>query len=804
MAITDPDLRPTGQPDDGISRRAFVAGAGALIVTFTVTSYFDPRAAEAKGQHLPPVLHPHFPSPPAAPPVTEGPPVAQVDSWLAVAADGSVTVFSGKAELGTGTATSTLQIVADQLSVAMDQLTIVEPDTITTVDQGFTAGSQTLKTQWAAGLRQAAAAARAKLLELASAALGVPVSGLQIAGGVVSVQADPSRALSYGQLIGGRKFALTINARVKPVPPSKRRLVGTSVRRIDIVDKVTAQAVFVQDIRVKGMLHGRVVRPPTVDSELVHVPRLHAAGLVKVVVDKNFVGVVCHTEQQAIDAAQQLKPKWKLKPLPESSALFDTIKNTPPDTKRVLVETLINGGSVPLALQLSHKVVRATYHYPYQIHAPIGPPCAVADVTDDAVTVWSGSQGVYPLRDAIAAMLRRKPEAVHVTYVEASGCYGLDGEDNAALDAVLMSRAVGHPVRVQYMRADEHGWENYGQAMVMEAAAGIHPESGRIMAWDYRTYAASRGGRPAPAGQLPTGGMIGLKATPNPPSPPPSPPLGPDSSNAVTNYDVPRSRVVSLTVGSRFFTGPLRSPTRIQNTFANESFMDELAFAAGADPIAFRLAHLSESRLVAVIKEVRRMTGWKAHRSFSDSGHGTGKIRRGRGVSAMRYEGTGAYAAVVVHVDVDIASGAVRVRHVWAAQDCGIAVNPDGMRAQAEGCVIQGISRATKEAMKWTPHGITTIDWDTYPIVTFEEMPDTFEFQIIDRPDQPALGAGEVCITAMPAAIANAIHDATGVRLREVPFTPARVKTALRAHGIKPPEKHAPKKPHEPAPTHHT
>jgi nicotinate dehydrogenase subunit B len=802
MAITDPDLRPAEEQDDRISRRAFVAGAGALIVTFSVTSYLDPRAAEAKGQHLPPVLRPHFPSPPAAAPVTEGPPVAAVDSWLAVAADGTVTVFSGKAELGTGTATSTLQIVADQLSVAMDQLTIVEPDTITTVDQGFTAGSQTLKTQWAAGVRQAAAAARAKLLELASAALGVPVSGLQVADGLVSVQADPSRGLSYGQLIGGRKFELTINARVKPVPPSRRKLVGTSVKRIDIVDKVTAASSYVQDLRIKEMLHGRVVRPPTVDSELMHVPRLRSAGLVKVVVDKNFVGVVCHTEQQAIDAAMKLKPRWKLKPLPEQSTLFDSIRDTPPDTKRVLVETLINGGSVPLALKLSPKVVRATYRYPYQIHGPIGPPCALADVTDDEVTVWSGTQGVYPLRDAIAAMLRRKPEKVHVIYVEGSGCYGLDGEDNAALDAVLMSRAVGHPVRVQYMRADEHGWENYGQAMVMEAAAGIHPQSGRIEAWDYRTYAASRGGRPAPAGQLPTGGMIGLKPTPNPPSPPSSPPLGPDASNAVTNYDIPRSRVVSLTVPSRFFTGPMRSPTRIQNTFANESFMDELAFAAGADPIAYRLAHLSEPRLIAVINEVRTRTGWKAHRSFLGSGHGTGKVRRGRGIAAMRYEGTGGYAAVVVHVDVDVATGAVHVPHVWAAQDCGIAVNPDGMRAQAEGCVIQGISRATKEALKWTPHGITTVDWDTYPILTFEEMPETFEFQIIDRPDQPVLGAGEVCITAMPAAIANAIHDATGVRLREVPFTPARVKAALRAHGITPPEKRTPTKKHPPTKKH--
>jgi nicotinate dehydrogenase subunit B len=338
--------------------------------------------------------------------------------------------------------------------------------------------------------------------------------------------------------------------------------------------------------------------------------------------------------------------------------------------------------------------------------------------------------------------------------------------------------------------------------MVMEAAAGIHPQSGRIEAWDYRTYAASRGGRPAPAGQLPTGGMIGLKPTPNPPSPPSSPPLGPDASNAVTNYDIPRSRVVSLTVPSRFFTGPMRSPTRIQNTFANESFMDELAFAAGADPIAYRLAHLSEPRLIAVINEVRTRTGWKAHRSFLGSGHGTGKVRRGRAIAAMRYEGTGGYAAVVVHVDVDVATGAVHVPHVWAAQDCGIAVNPDGMRAQAEGCLMQTISRSLIEEVKWGPNGITSEDWDSYPVIRFNAMPKRFTFEIIDRKDTDVMGAGEVLITNGPAAIANAIHDATGVRLREVPFTPARVKAALRAHGITPPEKRTPTKKHPPTKKH--
>jgi nicotinate dehydrogenase subunit B len=761
-----------------ISRRAFIGGTGALIVSFTVPGLLNPGEALAN-QTLPPVIPPPTVAPAPAAPITEGPSATKVDSWLKVAADGHVTIFSGKAELGTGTSTATLQIVADQLGVAMPSLSIVQPDTVRTVDQTYTAGSQTLKTQWAAGVRQAAAAARMKLLELGSAHLHAPVSELEIEEGVVSVIGYPRRAVSIGELIGNQKFNIKITAKTRTQPVSRRRVVGSSVARIDIPAKVRAQFSFVQDVRVDGMLHGRVVRPPTVDSKLVSVDTTpQMPGVEKIVVKGNFVGVVAQTESQAIAAAEALKPKWQLKPLPDESKLYATLRNTRADTKRVLVETLLNGGAVPEALDESPQVVRATYHYPYQLHGPIGPPCAVADVQTDRVMVYSGTQGVYPLRDAIAEMLHRHPNSVRVTYVEASGCYGLDGEDNAALDACLMSQAVGRPVRVQYMRADAHAWENYGQAMVMEAAAGIQP-SGQIIAWDYHTYVASRGGRPAPAGNIPTGGMVGLPPTPNPPSPPPSPALGPDSSNAVTNYDVPRTRVLSYTVPSRFYTGPLRSPNRIQNTFANESFMDELASAVSQDPIAFRLKHLSDPRLIAVIKEVSEMAGWTPAPSHSAPGSGT--VRSGRGIAAMRYEGTGGYAAVIVHLDVDTGTGAVSVRHVWAAQDCGLAVNPEGMRAQAEGCCIQGISRSLKEELKWTPDQVTSRDWVSYPIATFSDVPDSFEFQIIDRPDQPVLGAGEVVITAMPAAIGNAIHDATGARLREVPFTPARVKAALQS-----------------------
>lgn len=759
----------------GLSRRAFLGGTGALVVGFAVPRYLTPaqaRAAAAK---------------PAKAPL-EGLPPGRVDSWIAVKGNGRITIFTGKAELGTGTATASLQIAAEELDVPLDRLDLVEPDTHRTVDQMYTAGSQTMKTQWAgslspdtpwaAGLRQAAAEARTALLGLASHKLGVDASRLVTSNGAVSVNGSPGKSVSYAELIGDRKFERKIGRKARAKPVDRYGIVGTSARRIDIPDKVAAKFQFTQDVTVPGMLHGRVVRPPTIDSTLVSVDRAaHMPGVVKIVVKHNFIGVVAHTEQQAIDAAAKLKPQWKLKPLPDPAKLYDTIRNATPHMKRVLVETLVDSKGAPEAIAGAPQKLSATYRWPYQLHAALGASCAVADVRRDTATVWSSTQGVYPLRDAIATLLGMKNHTIHVIYVEGSGCYGLNGADSVALDAALMSQAVGRPVRVQYMRADEHAWENFGQAMVMEVSAGLD-SSGKIVGWDYTTYAASRGGRPGPPGNVTSGGIAGFPVEPTPKSPPPEPPLGPDSSNAVSSYQVPHMRVVSYSVPSRFFTGPLRSPTRIQNTFANESFIDELAAAAKADPVQYRLRHLSDRRLVDVLKAAADMASWTTRPSHSAPG--SGRTLSGRGIAAMHYEGTEAYASVVAQVSVDTHSGAITVPHVWAAQDCGLVINPDGMRAQAEGCVIQGISRALKEELKWTPSKVTSVDWASYPILTFTEMPETFDFKIIDRPDIAPVGAGEVVITAMAAAIGNAIHDATGARMRQVPFTPDRVKAALK------------------------
>ncbi|HEY4277860.1 MAG TPA: molybdopterin cofactor-binding domain-containing protein [Conexibacter sp.] len=758
----------------GVSRRGFLGGTGALVVSVMAPRALGgPAPAEARSFAR---KRPFMPPP-------EGPDVFAVDSWLSVRGDGRITVFTGKTELGTGTATMTLQLAGDELGVDIDQLDIVEPDTARTVDQIYTAGSQTTKSQWnEGGLRMACAEARAFLFGMASRKLNKPASQLVVNNGVVGVKgATSGPTVSYADLIGDRRFEIRVSPRVTVRTPDEYTLIGHSIPRIDIPGKINGTFMYVQDIVLPGMLHGRIIRQPVPDARLISVDTDASKhpGVVKIVTMANRVGVVAHTEQQAINAMASIRPKWHIPPMPNQADLFRAMTSSAADTKRVLVETLIDGGGVEQAIGRAHKTIAAEYHYPHQLHGTLGADCAVADVRPDRVTVWSPTQGVYPLRDAIATLLRMRPEQVRLTYVEGSGCYGLNGADSVSIDAAIMSHAVGRPVRMQYMRADAHTQENYGQAMVIRSRAGID-EDGRIVGWDTTTYTANRGARPGPPGNVVAGGAAGFPAAPNPPSPPPEPPLGPDSSNAVTQYDLPHNRVISYTVPSRVYTGQLRSPQRLQNTFANESFMDEMAHLAGEDPVAFRLKHLSDPRLIDVLKAATRRARWQP-RVANTGSHRQGGLLAGRGVAAVQYEGTEAYAGVVLDLTVDPSSGAVQVKRVWAAQDCGTTINPNGMEAQAQGCVIQGISRALKEQLRWNADSIESVDWVSYPVATFSDMPDSFDFQIIDRPGVAAVGAGEVVITPMVAAIANGIFDATGARMREVPFTPDNVMAALRA-----------------------
>jgi nicotinate dehydrogenase subunit B len=749
------------------SRRDFLKGSGALVVAFSLPLSLS-RAARAAG--------------------TAGAEIGPasiddqlIDSWIVVKPDGRVTIHTGKVELGTGLKTAQMQIAADELDVALSSIDYVQSDTWLTPDQGTTAGSQSVKTQWAEGLRHAAAEARAVLLRLASERLAVPADQLTVKDGVVTATTDSSKKVTYGELIGGKRFDLKITGKVQAKKPSELKVVGRSVRHVDLVEKVRSKHQYVQNVKVPGMLHGRVVRPPGINATLAGINgfKKKIPGLVKVVVQKDFVGVVCEREEQAIRAARELRVSWKDPGgVPTYDQLYASMVSQV-GTARLLAAD----GDVDKAMAGAAKKLEATYYYPYQLHGSMGPSCAVASVVGDEVTVWSPTQGVYPLRSAIARMINLPPRNVHVIYVEGSGCYGLNGADTASLDAVLLSKAVGKPVRVQWMRHDEHVWEHMGTPMVMKLKGGLDAD-GKLVAWDYEGWQASRGGRPGNVGaaNLPTGHLIGLRLPARQVAAPRFPPLGADSSNTEAGYLpdeeglLKNTRVVAHTVDSQFFTGPLRSPARIQNTFANESFIDELAAAAKADPVEFRLRSIGDPRLRDALTVAAKAAGWKARPSPKPGKRGD--LVTGRGIAVMQYEGSDGYAGTVVEVEVNRKTGKVRVTRVVVSHDVGIIINPNGLKAQIEGNVVHGVSRALREEVQLNRKTSASKDWESYQVMRFTDMPE-IKIALINRVNEPAMGSGENAMTAIPAAVANAIFDATGVRIRRLPFTPARVKAAL-------------------------
>ena len=731
-----------------LSRRAFVQSAGALVVTFVLP-------AGVRGQ--------------TSTPNEKKTQYAGVDAWLAVGADGSVTLYTGKVELGTGIETALSQIAAEELDVPVSRIRVVQGDTDRSPDQGYTVGSKSIS-HGAPQVRAAAAEARVALLELAAARLGVGVDRLGVQDGVISVQGDQARRATYGELVGGRRFNRTVSATPPTKPRQAYRLVGTSVPRVDIPTKATGTHVYVHNVRVPGMLHGRTVRPPSVDAVVVDVDEASVRALpgnVRVVRKANFVGVVADREEQAIAAAQGLKVTWRETPgLPDREKLTEWLRGATTTDKQ-----LVGIGDLATGLSSAAKTLHATYTWPFQMHGSIGPSCGVADVRGDKATVWAGSQGVFGLRDAIAALLALKADDVRVIFAEASGCYGHNGVDDAAADAALLSQAVGKPVRVQWMRHDEHAWEPKGPAMVMDVRGGLDAR-GAVTAWDYQVWTPTHSTRPRrEPGNLLAGQLTGhaMKFAHS----------GGDR-NAPHTYVFPNDRVlVHWVQTSPIRPSALRGLGAPQNTFANESFMDELAALAGADPLAFRLAHLKDPRAVAVLEAAARRAGWQA-RPSPQPGAATGRgLARGRGIAFVQYENDTGYAAIVSDVEVDRTTGGVRVTRIVAAHDCGMIVNPDGVRNQVEGNVIQAISRTLKEEVQFDRARVTSVDWISYPILTFPELPDELEVVLIDRPDQPSLGAGEPATCPVPAAIANAVFDATGARLRGVPFTPDRVKAVL-------------------------
>jgi nicotinate dehydrogenase subunit B len=705
---------------------------------------------------------------------------AEFETFIKITADGSVTAFNGHVDLGTGIRTALGQIVAEELDVSFARVVVVLGDTSSVPNQGPTIASETIQIT-AVPLRKAAAQARHFLLARAAERLELPVAELSIEDGLVR---GHNRSVSYGELIGEEIIHLELDEAVQVKEAQSYTIVGQSVPRIDVPAKATGGLVFVHDVRIPGMLHGRVVRPPYAGVDagaFVGTSLLEAdessvqdiPGLVAVVRIGDFVGVVAEREENAVKAAAQLKLKWKSVPTLPDLKDVETALRANPSTPRRLIER----GDVEGALASAAKPMPRTYSWPYQMHASIGPSCAVADLQNGRVRVWSGTQNPHALRGDLALLLQRSESEIEVIRMEAAGCYGRNCADDVSADAVLLSRAVGRPVRVQLTREQEHAWEPKGAAQLMDIKGGLNADGG-VAAYDFATRYPSNG---APTLALLLTGAIAPV------------PLVSEMGDrtAIPPYDYDNLRVTAHDTAPIVRASWFRGVSALPNTFAHESYIDELAHEAGVDPIEYRLRYLKDQRAIDLVNAVAERAGWKPRpirQEFVDEGD----IVRGRGFAYALYvhskfPGYGAaWSAWIADVAVNKVTGDVSVTRVVAGQDSGLLINPDGVRHQIQGNVIQSTSRALMEEVSFDRHSVTSREWGAYPIITFADLP-RIDVLMLPRPDQPPLGVGESASVPSAAAIANAIFDATGVRFREPPFTPDRILAGL--HGDKRPLK---------------
>ena len=767
-AITTPSDLPSHQNSEPtnhlIQRRTLLkAGAGALVVGFSSAAALASAATPTSAAALRPAKA-----------------VAKdlVDSFVSIEPGGKVTIFVGKVDLGTGTKTAMAQMAADELDVAFEQIEMVMGDTATTPDQWITGANLTIA-QGGAELRKACATARAALLARASTRLGVSVTELTVTQGIVSVKSDATKTVSYSELMQGvgstNSADLKVDAKAVIKPASSYRVVGKSIPRVDIPAKVTGEFVYAHDVRLPGMLHARVVRADELGARLEAVDdsaTRRITGFVQTVRRGDFVAVVASNEWGAIKAARALKLTWSAGTgLPDKATVFDYWRQQPIAKEEATQKV----GDAPAALAASARRVKASYEFAVQTHASIGPSCAVADFSDGRLTVWSPSQATHSMQSELASLTGVAMERVRLLYVDGSGCYGRNGHEDATADAALIATLIGKPVRVQWMRADETARAPKSPPRAIDLEAGFD-QDGNLVAWsgdfhialnhivafkplDFPLLAATDLGMPKP------GNWVGFLF-----------------QNAGAPYAVPNIRVNTRHVAKAFFrSAHLRSPGRIENSFANESFMDELAADAKADPAEFRLKHIKDPRAVAVIRAAMKRADWQTRAGVNAGAvDANADIAKGRGISYVRYNNTTTYVAAVAEVEVNRKSGEVRVTRVCVGHDCGQIINPDGLANQIEGGVIQTVSRTLMEQVEWDKTRVTSVDWATYPILRFPDVP-RVEVDMINTPGDVSWGAGEPTASAIPAAIGNAIFDATGARLRSIPFTPDKVKAAVAA-----------------------
>jgi CO/xanthine dehydrogenase Mo-binding subunit len=761
------------------TRRDFIKQSGMLVVSVGAIS-LDFADAQTAG----PYRDPDF---------------RQLDSWVVIRQDNTATFYVGKTDLGQGTGTAFRQMMADELDIAYDRTTLVMGTTDTTVDQGGSGGSDAIQTD-GYPMRRVAAEARRVLLDLGSQRLGVPAGQLAVSNAVITVAADPSKRVTYGELIGGRRFNITLTgnntdqttgvARIKNVQDLK--IVGQSPQRYDIPGKVDGTAKWAVDARVQGMVHARNVKPPVAGATLVSIDEASLKGipgLVKVVSKGNYVAVVCEREEHAIQAARQLKVDWRkpaTAPFPASDDLFTFMRGATPTFSAPPQAA----GNVDATLSSAARVVEASYEVPFQGHTSIGPAHAMADPSNDQLTIYSNDMKSYGLRNGVAQFLQLPREKVRVIWLEGPQAYGRTAADDAGFEAAFLAKEIGRPVRVQWSRQEETAWDTKGPAYLVKMRGGLDAQ-GNLIALDYDARAADH--NHLGYNEFDTvliSQLTGVRRA--------APARG-NASAPSHMYQIPNRRntmhVVSMPLiyETPLRTGNLRDPDGPQVTFASESFIDELAAAANADPVEFRLRMLKagttddtgfkRARSIAVIEAAARAYGWDARPSPAKR-PASGDILTGRGIAyAFRSQ---TVVAQIAEVEVNRRTGRVWVKRMVVAHDCGLVINPEALRRTLEGGTMHSLSRALHEEVRFDTEKVTSVDWVTHPTLTHADAPESIETVIVNgdpnpnRPDLPHYGAGETVCKPAIAAVANAIFDATGVRLRRVPFRPARVLEALK------------------------
>ena len=725
-----------------LSRREFLQAGGALVVGFTLPGPVfaqRTRGDMPRGKTLD---------------------TGEVDGFIAINADGSVTIYSGKVDLGQGLRIAIPQMAAEELGIGVERIALVEGDTALTPDQGATAGSSGI-VRGGVQIRQAAATARETLIGLAAARTGKSAADFDAIDGEVRPKSGGA-GIRFGDLVGDQRLGVKVDPKAKLRDPASYRIVGQPLARPDIPGKVGGRHVFVHDFKIDGMLHGRIVRPPAVGAKLAAVDEASISAIpgARVVRINDFVAVVAASEWDAVSAARMLKAQWsEPAPLLGAGAVREWMRSGPFEAD----ETLVKKGDARQALANANKV-NAEFYWPMQSHGSMGPSCAVADVRDGKATIWSASQATHRFRETIAKALALPKDAVRVVYLDGSGCYGMNGHDDAAADAALLSKAVARPVRVQWSREDEHGWDPKAppQLLSLEGAVG---DDGKIAAWRTEMWI------PKATANLPNMPLLALDAAGIAQTPGLT--TGLISQNGDPPYAVAHQDVlVHWLKSSPLRPSNFRAPGKVANCFAVESFTDMLAAAARRDAVEFRLQGISDPRGIEVIRRAAALIGWQPRPSPAPGAPGAG-----RGFAYMHYKHNESYVAMAIEADVDKASGAIRVRRVACAHDCGLIINPAALKTQIEGNMLQTLSRTLFEEVAFDRSRVTSVDWASYPILRFPDAPEIV-IDLVSRPLDPPLGAGEASATTVPAALANAVYDAVGARVTTVPFTQERVRAA--------------------------